>query len=134
MTDIENLRLDWRDEDGSAQFASPLRTAAAVYIAELEADLDVMTKRWLHSNEQAERWSLRHQQADKLLHEAEAELRVALDHERELAALKGRRCETCVVNNDCEIQHAAQAGDLFYCAAWLLMNVESRAKEGGGDE
>ena len=39
MTDIENLRLNWRDEDGSAQFASPLRTAAAVYIAELEAKL-----------------------------------------------------------------------------------------------
>jgi len=37
-TDIDNLRLNWRDEDGSAQFASPLRTAAAVYIAELEAE------------------------------------------------------------------------------------------------
>jgi len=50
--------------------------------------------------------------------------------ESELAALKGRRCETCAVNNDCEIQHAAQAGDLFYCAAWLLMNVAARADEG----
>jgi chromosome segregation ATPase len=48
----------------------------------------------------------------------------------ELDELKARRCETCVVNNDCEIQNAAQAGDLFYCAAWLLMNVEARAEEG----
>jgi hypothetical protein len=37
-TDIDNLRLNWRDEDGSAQFASPLRTAVAVYIVALEAE------------------------------------------------------------------------------------------------
>jgi hypothetical protein len=64
LTDIDNLRLNWRDEDGSAQFASPLRTAAALYIVELEADLDILDGKYV----------------------------AAL---AELAALKGRRCETC---------------------------------------
>ena len=74
--------------------------------------------------------------------EAEAELRkwkadframetVALDHEAELAALKGRRCLTCnYLTEDgewCSLMELSPIDDDYFCAAWA-----DRAEEGGG--
>jgi len=117
MTDIENLRLNWRDEDGSAQFASPLRTAAAVYIVALEtenAGYKDGAQRLIESNT---RLLKRAEQAEAelaALKSAElSEHRLAREEaEAELAALKGRRW-------DCGIPS---------CGAY----PKARAEEGGG--
>ena len=79
--------------------------------------------------------------------EAEAELRkwkadframetVALDHEAELAALRGRRCPSCYFANGGDqwgtifcAMGITQSSKDFYCGMW-----EARAEEGGGDE
>jgi len=68
---LEQKRQHWFDADDNEVYASELRTAAAVYIAALEAELAAMDKR--------------RATAYGLLDSAEAEL----------AALKGRRCGTC---------------------------------------
>ena len=64
MTDIENLRLNWRDEDGSAQFASPLRTAAAVYIVALETENAGLKTAYDHCVERELSWMVRSDKAE----------------------------------------------------------------------
>jgi len=122
-TDIDNLRLNWRDEDGSAQFASPLRTAAAVYIAELEAENG--------------RWKDLYMKAVEGNHPTEhyyqmtAHLREK--YRAELAALKAQECEGCehdIEGVACQCgQGVSVDGDIpstdFACNRWT-----ARAEEG----
>jgi len=133
-TDIDNLRLNWRDEDGSAQFASPLRTAAAVYIAELEAEL---------GNEDYETLKLRLEKAEaerdhyfNVLCGVQTELaaeRIDGQHWVEAVSLRDKMLRLFMLSHVPRLD--GEENDEWFDRLRVETEIlRARAEEGGGDE
>jgi len=166
VSDLVNLRENWRDEDGSAMYVSPLRTAAAVYIVALEAEVKWRDAELKRLGELQKEYAAVMPPARDRIAELEAENKLAVDKairmnnhaadckrlvtsceddidalrllnheyrqdrdkaEAELAALKGRRCETCEHDEVCTVAPAAWAQfevQPFSCACWAERSSE----------
>ena len=124
---LEQKRRHWFDADDNEYYVSELRTAAAVYIAALEAELAALKADRLADLPGMERLRLLAELA-ALIPVAGACPECGIDPE-ELAALKGRRCDECDSREGQShycLLLSINTGDAFYCDFWT-----ARAEEGG---